>query len=89
MKRLLWAVVVWIRPGHAAAFLHCHATETSALCRTTAAAGRGSRVEESPAAPQALPKRGEAWAKSPADVQFMQEGHVYFTDSVSATLQNL
>ncbi|CAL8464633.1 g4168 [Coccomyxa elongata] len=49
--------------------------------RTTAAAGRASRVEESPAAPLALPKRGEAWARSRADMQFMQEGHVYFTDS--------
>ncbi|BDA49487.1 probable coilin at C-terminar half [Coccomyxa sp. Obi] len=49
--------------------------------RATAAAGRARRVEESPAAAQALPKRGEAWARSRADMQFMQEGHVYFTDS--------
>ncbi len=47
-----------------------------------AAAVREWREEEAPPAPQALPKRGDTWAKSRTDVQFMQEGHVYFPDSV-------
>lgn len=55
------------------------------LYRGTAAAGRERRVEESPASAQALPKRGEAWARSRVDMQFMQEGHVYFADSVCPT----
>ena len=63
----------------------CHGTGIPALYRATAAAGRARRVEESPAAAQVLPKRGEDWARSRADVQFMQEGHVYFTDSVCPT----
>ena len=51
------------------------------LRRGTAAAVREWR-EEAPVAPQVLPKRGDDWARSRTDVQFMQEGHVYFTDSV-------
>ncbi|MCJ1357781.1 MAG: hypothetical protein MMC33_007777 [Icmadophila ericetorum] len=34
-----------------------------------------------PLPPQELPKRGDEWARSRTEVQFMKEGHVYFTDS--------
>ena len=52
------------------------------LFRGNTAAMREWRKEEATAAPQALPKRGDAWALSKAELQFMKEGHVYFTDSV-------
>lgn len=38
--------------------------------------------EMAPLPPQELPKRGDEWARSRTEVQFMKEGHVYFTDSV-------
>lgn len=100
-ERLLWTTVVWSGPASPIDAATSRWQPMSAyrnllvmplkfllLYRATAAAGRARKVEESPAACQVLPKRGEAWARSRADMQFMQEGHVYFTDSVCSFSEN-
>lgn len=59
---------------------------TGSTEKPAAQAGVKGREERPQAAVQALPKRGDAWALSRTEMQFMQEGHVYFTDSVCLDL---